>query len=239
MKIHASETDFRRRLRPGDAVEFFFDMKDDAGARRAAGRAALHVHHQRRARRKRFYRFRTPDGIVDYYDEKGSNSQQVPDAPPGARRGRAPHLGLRHAPPSAPERAAHAHRRRLGDAPGTPDPRRRQRRHRGGRPQGPVRQLHPHPPRQRLPDRLRALLRFAEGHRAGRQGAAGRRSSATSARPGLARVRTCTSRCWSTAASSTRSASRSRASAKLDRAGSSPISRRSAPASTTCATSRP
>ena len=32
MKVHASQTDFRRRLRPGDAVEFFFDVKDDPKA---------------------------------------------------------------------------------------------------------------------------------------------------------------------------------------------------------------
>ena len=58
------------------------------------------------ARPTRFYRFRTPDGVVDYYDEKGNNSKQVPHAPAGARRRRAPHLRLRRALPSAAQRAA-------------------------------------------------------------------------------------------------------------------------------------
>ena len=48
MKVHASQTDFRRRLRPGDAVEFFFDVKDDPKPDTSAGGIALHVHHQRR-----------------------------------------------------------------------------------------------------------------------------------------------------------------------------------------------
>lgn len=75
MKIHASQTDFRRRLRPGDAVEFFFDMKDDAKVDSTPGEL-LYTSITSGSETYRFYRFRTPDGLVDYYDEKGNNSRQ-------------------------------------------------------------------------------------------------------------------------------------------------------------------
>jgi murein DD-endopeptidase MepM/ murein hydrolase activator NlpD len=75
MKIHASQTDFRRRLRPGDAIEFFFDMRDDAKADGAPGEL-LYTSITSGGETYRFYRFRTPDGVVDYYDEKGNNSKQ-------------------------------------------------------------------------------------------------------------------------------------------------------------------
>jgi murein DD-endopeptidase MepM/ murein hydrolase activator NlpD len=75
MKVHASQTDFRRRLRPGDAVEFFFDMKDDAKADSPPGEL-LYTSITSGGETYRFYRFRTPDGVVDYYDDKGNNSKQ-------------------------------------------------------------------------------------------------------------------------------------------------------------------
>ena len=61
MKIHASETDFRRRLSPGDAVEFFFDMKDDTSAEAPPGEL-LYTAITSGGETYRFYRFRTADG---------------------------------------------------------------------------------------------------------------------------------------------------------------------------------
>jgi len=75
MKIHASETDFRRRLRPGDAIELFFDMKDDPSPDAPPGEL-LYTAITSGGETYRFYRFRTADGVVDYYDEKGSNSRK-------------------------------------------------------------------------------------------------------------------------------------------------------------------
>jgi murein DD-endopeptidase MepM/ murein hydrolase activator NlpD len=75
MKVHASQTDFRRRLRPGDAVEFFFDMRDDPKPDSPPGEL-LYTSITSGGETYRFYRFRTPDGLVDYYDEKGNNSKQ-------------------------------------------------------------------------------------------------------------------------------------------------------------------
>jgi murein DD-endopeptidase MepM/ murein hydrolase activator NlpD len=75
MKIHAAETDFRRRLTSGDAVEFFFDMKDDATPESEPGEL-LYTAITSGGDTYRFYRFRTPDGVIDFYDERGSNSRK-------------------------------------------------------------------------------------------------------------------------------------------------------------------
>jgi murein DD-endopeptidase MepM/ murein hydrolase activator NlpD len=75
MKVHAFETDFRRRLSPGDAVEFFFDMKDEASPDAPPGEL-LFSSITTGGETYRFYRFRTADGEVDYYDEKGNNSKK-------------------------------------------------------------------------------------------------------------------------------------------------------------------
>ncbi len=75
MKIHASETDFRHRLRPGDAIELFFDMKDDPSAEAPPGEL-LYTAITSGGETYRYYRFRTSDGVVDYYDEHGNNSKK-------------------------------------------------------------------------------------------------------------------------------------------------------------------
>jgi len=75
MKIHASETDFRRLLRLGDSVEMFCDMKDDAAPDAAPGEL-LYTSITSGGETFKFYRFRTPDGVVDYYDETGNNSKR-------------------------------------------------------------------------------------------------------------------------------------------------------------------
>ncbi|MEE8578755.1 MAG: M23 family metallopeptidase [Hyphomicrobium sp.] len=75
MKIHAYETDFRRKLRPGDALELFFDMKVGAGPNGPPGEL-LYTAMTTGGETYRFYRFRTPDGHVDYYDHDGNNSKK-------------------------------------------------------------------------------------------------------------------------------------------------------------------
>lgn len=75
MKIHASETDFRRVLRPGDSVEFFFDMKSNAKPDAPPGEL-LYTAITTGGETRRYYRFRTRDGEVDYYDAHGSNSKK-------------------------------------------------------------------------------------------------------------------------------------------------------------------
>ncbi len=75
MKVHASETDFRRHLRPGDAIELFFDMRDDPSPEATPGEL-LYTAITTGGETYRYYRFRTADGAVDYYDEHGNNSKK-------------------------------------------------------------------------------------------------------------------------------------------------------------------
>lgn len=75
MRIHAFETDFRRRLRPGDAVEMFFDMQGDSLAEGVPGEL-LFTSITSGGDTFRFYRYRAEDGSIDYYDADGNNSRR-------------------------------------------------------------------------------------------------------------------------------------------------------------------
>jgi murein DD-endopeptidase MepM/ murein hydrolase activator NlpD len=75
LRIHAYETDFRRRIRGNDQVEYFFDIKDDAGIESPPGEL-LYTSITTGGEAQRYWRFRTPDGAVDYYDEFGANSKK-------------------------------------------------------------------------------------------------------------------------------------------------------------------
>jgi murein DD-endopeptidase MepM/ murein hydrolase activator NlpD len=75
LRVHAYDSDFRRRLRAGDQVEFFFDLKEEAAPDAPPGEL-LFTSITAGAETSRFYRFRTPDGVVDYYDDKGNNSKK-------------------------------------------------------------------------------------------------------------------------------------------------------------------
>ena len=76
MRVHAYGTDFRRRVRVGDGVELFFDMKGEErgidgeiGELLATFVTAGGVTHK-------FYRFRASDGTVDFYDADGSTARK-------------------------------------------------------------------------------------------------------------------------------------------------------------------
>ncbi|MCB1506479.1 MAG: M23 family metallopeptidase [Hyphomicrobiaceae bacterium] len=75
LKIHAYATDYRRRLRAGDQIELFFDVKDEKGGANQLGEM-LYTSITTGGETSRFYRYRTTDGSVDYYDERGSNSKK-------------------------------------------------------------------------------------------------------------------------------------------------------------------
>lgn len=76
MKIHAYDTDYRRRLRVGDQMEVFFDAKDEPGRKEPPLGELLYTSITSGGETSRFYRFRTSDGVVDYYDEQGNNSKK-------------------------------------------------------------------------------------------------------------------------------------------------------------------
>jgi murein DD-endopeptidase MepM/ murein hydrolase activator NlpD len=75
LRVHAYETDFRRRVRGNDVVEMFFDMRDDSSPDSPPGEL-LFTGISGSGIAGRFWRFRTPDGVVDFYDEQGNNSKR-------------------------------------------------------------------------------------------------------------------------------------------------------------------
>ncbi len=81
MRIHAYGTDFRQRVRAGDSVELFFDMKgedmkgEDRGIDGELGELLATFITAGSATHK-FYRFRVPDGAVDFYDADGSTARK-------------------------------------------------------------------------------------------------------------------------------------------------------------------
>ncbi len=75
LSTHAYDADFKRRIRPGDSLELFFDVKDDLAADGSPG-DLLYTALTTGGDTKRFYRFRTPDGATDFYDDTGSNARR-------------------------------------------------------------------------------------------------------------------------------------------------------------------
>jgi len=75
LRIHAFDTDFRRRVHSGDTVEMFFDMKEEQSTEGPPGEL-LYTSIASGGAIAKFYRFRSLDGQVDYYDEEGNNSRK-------------------------------------------------------------------------------------------------------------------------------------------------------------------
>lgn len=75
LRVHAYETDFRRRVRANDSIEMFFDLRDDSSPESAPGEL-LFTGLSGSGTTARFWRFRTPDGVVDFYDEQGNNAKK-------------------------------------------------------------------------------------------------------------------------------------------------------------------
>jgi murein DD-endopeptidase MepM/ murein hydrolase activator NlpD len=76
LRIHAYETDFRRKVRGGDQVEWFFDQKDDDKAADAPLGDLLATSITASGETQKFYRFRLADGKIDYFDENGNTSRK-------------------------------------------------------------------------------------------------------------------------------------------------------------------
>lgn len=76
LRVHAYDTDFSRGVRPGDGFEFFFDLEENQKSLDAKPKELLLTSLTAGGKTRRFYRYRTPDGVVDYYDAKGNNSKR-------------------------------------------------------------------------------------------------------------------------------------------------------------------
>ena len=76
LRIHSSETDYRRRVRPTDQIEFFFDARDEDGRVGGDFGELLLTAMTTGGTHRRYYRFRSQDGTVDYYDPDGNTARQ-------------------------------------------------------------------------------------------------------------------------------------------------------------------
>jgi murein DD-endopeptidase MepM/ murein hydrolase activator NlpD len=75
LRVHSYDVDFKQHVRSGDGFELFYDtVQDETGADRPGELlyAAVTIGGETRG----YYRFRTPEGSVDYYDADGSNSKK-------------------------------------------------------------------------------------------------------------------------------------------------------------------
>ena len=75
LRLHANETDFRRRARVADELELFFDLREEGRGEEQLGEL-LYSAITAAGESRRFFRFRAGDGSIDYYDEEGNNSRR-------------------------------------------------------------------------------------------------------------------------------------------------------------------
>ncbi len=75
LRVHSYDVDFKQRVKAGDGFEMFYELVQDESGQEKPGEllfAAVTVGGETHG----YYQFRTPDGSVDYYDDKGSNSKK-------------------------------------------------------------------------------------------------------------------------------------------------------------------
>ena len=75
LRIHAYEIDFRRRVRDGDQLELFYELKQNANGTNQLGEL-LYAAVTSGGEKIKYWRFRSQDGSVEYYDGKGENSKK-------------------------------------------------------------------------------------------------------------------------------------------------------------------
>ena len=75
LKVHSYDVDFKQRVKSGDGFELFYELVQDENGVERPGEllyAGVTVGGETHG----YYRFRTSDGAIDYYDDKGSNSKK-------------------------------------------------------------------------------------------------------------------------------------------------------------------
>lgn len=76
LRVHAYETDYRRRVLPTDTLELFFDLKEEEKGADSALGDMLATSISIGGETRRYFRYRAADGSIDYYDENGQNSRK-------------------------------------------------------------------------------------------------------------------------------------------------------------------
>jgi murein DD-endopeptidase MepM/ murein hydrolase activator NlpD len=74
LRVHSYDVDFKQRVKPGDSFDVFFDVPE--GSDRDAIGELLYTSMTIEGQTRSFYRFRTPDGLVDYYDAQGNSAKK-------------------------------------------------------------------------------------------------------------------------------------------------------------------
>ncbi|MEL6872719.1 MAG: M23 family metallopeptidase, partial [Pseudomonadota bacterium] len=99
LRIHANDTDFRRSLRAGDSLEVFVDLRKTESGELEAGEI-LYTSLTTNGETRRFWRFRSQDGDVDYFNERGENPRRFLMRKPvrGANVRRTSGFGMRRHP---------------------------------------------------------------------------------------------------------------------------------------------
>jgi murein DD-endopeptidase MepM/ murein hydrolase activator NlpD len=71
LRVHSYDVDFKQKVKAGDTFEMFFDggSDDEAGE-------LLYTAMTIDSQSRKFFRFRTPDDVVDYYDEQGNSAKK-------------------------------------------------------------------------------------------------------------------------------------------------------------------
>jgi len=75
LRVFSYDVDYKQRVRPGDSFELFFDVKHAEDGSEEPGEL-LYVGMKVGEETMKYYRFRTPDGVVDFYNPEGSNSRK-------------------------------------------------------------------------------------------------------------------------------------------------------------------
>lgn len=76
LRIHAYDTDLKRPTLPGDAFEAFFDTAAESDLRDTRPDELLFTSIVIDGEKREFFRFRTPDGRIDYYDRDGNSAKK-------------------------------------------------------------------------------------------------------------------------------------------------------------------
>ncbi len=99
LRVNAYQTDFGRRIRPGDTIELFFGFGNKDFAEGPPGEL-LYSKITTGGETARFYRFKTPEGEIDFYDEEGNNSKRFLTRKPvrGSRVRLSSGYGMRYHP---------------------------------------------------------------------------------------------------------------------------------------------
>jgi murein DD-endopeptidase MepM/ murein hydrolase activator NlpD len=75
LRVHSYDVDFKQKTKPGDSFEVFLDIPEGEDDRDGAGEV-LYTSMTVDGTTRDFFRFRTPDGQVDYYDEQGNSAKK-------------------------------------------------------------------------------------------------------------------------------------------------------------------